>query len=152
MVSYGLTQLPTRVAFTGPHTQSTFTWSLTGEGLPLYHIVTLPGNVGNTLNWSLPFTLQCTLQVCGHHMALLPSFPGSELAAMWHVANPACICLAFCSTKHYFVTCCSPKQICPQYFLTYCSPRPKNIVFCFSFIYDDYCYNLGDVKVTTGWC
>ena len=115
-------------------------------------IETSPGNVGNTLDRSLPFTVQCSVQVCGHHMALLPSFPGSELAAMWHVANPACICLAFCSTKHYFVTCCSPKQICPQYFLTYCSPRPKNIVFCFSFIYDNYCYNLGDVKVTTGWC
>ena len=94
MVSYGLTQLPTRVAFTGPHTQSTFTWSLTGEGLPLYHIVTSPGNVGNTLNWSLPFTLQCSVQVCGHHMALLPSFPGSEPCGtlltqhvfVWHFA------------------------------------------------------------------
>ena len=51
-----------------------------------------------TINCSLP--LLGSAQVCGRHMALLPSFLASELATMWHVANPACICLVFCYPKH----------------------------------------------------
>ena len=105
--------MPIVVAFTGVHTdKAQGIYMVTHrESSPLYNILTLPGNAGNR-HLTVHFPLLCavrtvhtvdTVQVCcGHHMALLPSFPDSELVAMWHVANPACICLAFCSPKHNF--------------------------------------------------
>ena len=96
-------------------------YMVTARESSLYNVdykVTLPGNPANC---SLP--LLCSVQVCGHHMALLPSFLASELATMWHVANPACICLAFCYPKHkkdgilrpqqHIVTYRSQSIICP---------------------------------------
>ena len=111
-------QVHTHKAHLHGHSQRVFPFTM--------HIVTLPGNVGNTLNWSLPFTLQRSVQVCGHHMALLPSFPGSEPCGtlltqhvfVWHFV-PQC---SFCNIllpriyfSQYFVPYCSPKHI-SQYF------------------------------------
>ena len=94
-------QVHTHKAHLHGHSQRVFPFTM--------HIVTLPGNVGNTLNWSLPFTLQRSVQVCGHHMALLPSFPGSEPCGtlltqhvfVWHFV-PQCSFVTFCSPGYIF--------------------------------------------------
>ena len=103
MVSYGLT-MPTVVAFTAVHThKAQGIYMVTARESSFYYVNKQQSNVAwppckCTINCSLP--LLGSAQVCGRHMELLPSFLASELATMWHVANPAYICLAFCYPKH----------------------------------------------------
>ena len=121
MVSYGLT-MPTMVAFIAVHThKAQGIYMVTArESSPLQ--CRQPSNFAwqpcrCTINCSLP--LLCSAQVCGRHMALLPSFLASELATMWHVANPAYICLTFCYPKHKKDVFLRPQQ----HIVTYRSPK-----------------------------
>ena len=127
-----------------------FTWSLT-QSLPLYHVA-LPC----TQNCSLP--LLFSAPVCGRcHMALLPSFLGSELVgdhvACCHPAYFAAMllvkgywCFFICHLKIYF----DPENM----FLLRASSKPSWHVCMYqfaspllhSFFYDEDYYDLGELS------